>query len=43
MLCLVLTGDKNPGRRFLQGLAQHYPDICLKYLQDQIPAKQRNS
>jgi transcriptional regulator with XRE-family HTH domain len=43
MLCLVLTGDKNPGRRFLQGLAQHYPDICLKYLQDQIPAKTSNS
>jgi hypothetical protein len=39
MLCLVLTGDKKPGRRFLQGLAMHYPDICLKYLRDQIPTK----
>lgn len=34
MLCLVLTGEKKPGRRFLQGLALNYPDICLKYLQD---------
>ncbi len=34
MLCLVLIGDKKPGRRFLQGLAMHYPDICLKYLRD---------
>ncbi|MGA2158420.1 MAG: helix-turn-helix transcriptional regulator [Dehalococcoidia bacterium] len=39
MLCLVLTGDKKPGRRFLQGLATNYPDICLKYLQDRIPAR----
>jgi hypothetical protein len=39
MLCLVLTGDKKPGRRFLQGLAMHYPDICLKYLRDQVPTK----
>ncbi len=39
MLCLVLTGDKKPGRRFLQGLAMHYPDICLKYLRDQTPAQ----
>ena len=39
MLCLVLTGDKKPGRRFLQGLASNYPDICLKYLQDRIPAR----
>jgi len=39
MLCLVLTGDKKPGRRFLQGLAMHYPDICLKYLRDQIPTQ----
>jgi|GEM_PF-464076 len=39
MLCLVLTGDKKPGRRFLQGLAMHYPDICLKYLREQIPTK----
>ena len=39
MLCLVLTGDKKPGRRFLGGLAVHYPDICLKYLQDQTPTK----
>jgi predicted transcriptional regulator len=39
MLCLVLTGDKKPGRRFLQGLAMHYPDICLKYLREQIPAQ----
>ena len=38
MLCLVLIGDKKPGRRFLQGLANHYPDICLKYLRDQTPA-----
>jgi len=43
MLCLVLTGDKNPGRRFLQGLAQHYPDVCLKYLQEQSSSKQHNS
>jgi len=39
MLCLVLIGDKKPGRRFLQGLATHYPDICLKYLRDQTPAQ----
>ena len=39
MLCLVLTGDKKPGRRFLQGLAMHYPDICLKYLREQVPTK----
>jgi hypothetical protein len=38
MLCLVLTGCKKPGRRFLQGLAVHYPDVCLKYLQDRVPA-----
>jgi hypothetical protein len=38
MLCLVLTGCKKPGRRFLQGLAIHYPDVCLKYLQVRIPA-----
>jgi hypothetical protein len=37
MLCLVLTGYKKPGRRFLQGLAIHYPDVCLKYLQDRVP------
>jgi len=42
MLCLVLTGNKKPGRRFLQGLAVHYPDICLKYLQDRIPANTTN-
>jgi hypothetical protein len=39
MLCLVLIGDKKPGRRFLQGLAMHYPDICLKYLRDRTPAQ----
>jgi transcriptional regulator with XRE-family HTH domain len=39
MLCLVLTGTKKPGRRFLQGLATQYPDICLKYLQEQMVAR----
>jgi len=39
MLCLVLTGCKKPGRRFLQGLASHYPDICLKYLQETTQTK----
>ena len=39
MLCLVLTGNKKPGRKFLQGLAVHYPDMCLKYLQSHMPTK----
>jgi len=43
MLCLVLTGNKKPGRRFLQGLAVHYPDICLKYLQGAILTGTQNS
>lgn len=34
MLCVVLSGNRKPGRRFLQGLAVNYPDVCLKFLQD---------
>ncbi|MCK9569842.1 helix-turn-helix domain-containing protein [Candidatus Pacearchaeota archaeon] len=34
MFSLVMNNPKyKPGRKFLKGLAVHYPDVCLKYLQ----------